>query len=83
MILIDFSLAVTIFICVVLALVFGRWIIYTYNNSDQMVLLEQKEELVICPYCTHIFFDYHKGKVKICPRCESYIALEEIKKEVK
>ena len=70
-----------IFSSLVLALVLGRWIIYTYHVDHEASFLQKKEDLIVCPYCTHLFFDYRKQKVKICPRCESYV--EEADKNAK
>ena len=79
MITLDFSLSVAIFSSLALALVLGRWIIYTYHVDGEASFLQKKEDLIVCPYCTHLFFDYRKQKVKICPRCESYVETDETK----
>ena len=81
MIPIDLSLFASIFTSALLLLVLGRWIIYTYSSSHSVIFESKKEDLIICPYCTHLFFDFEKEKVKVCPRCESYIAAEEPKEK--
>lgn len=77
MITLDFSFAIAFFTSVVLALVVGRWVIYTYNVSRETAFLQKKENLIVCPYCTHLFFDYQRQGVKICPKCESYVETKE------
>ena len=78
MIHIDFSLAITIYLFLTTVLAIGHWIFYTYNDKDTQAT--QSKYLEQCPYCTYLFFDYTDTKLKICPRCESYIAAEELQK---
>lgn len=78
MIALDFYFAIAAYLSLAIVLVLGPWIFYTYNDKDSMVI--ESQYLRQCPYCTHLFFDYDESKLTMCPRCESYIALEDVKK---
>jgi len=74
MISLDFFVAIALYLFLILLLVFGRWIFYNYNENQSAGF--ESKYLQQCPYCTYLFFDYEESKLKICPRCESYIATE-------
>ena len=74
MIQIDLALAIALFLFLVILLVICPIIFYNFN-SEKNLFLESKY-LSQCPFCTYLFFDYTSENVKICPRCESYIAAE-------
>lgn len=75
MIRIDFFLAVSVYLFLTTLLVIGYWIFYNYRNEESMTI--ESQHLHQCPYCTYIFFDYENENLRICPRCESYITVEE------
>ena len=78
MIHIDFFVAIATYLTFIILLVIGRWIFYNYSDEASMTI--ESKHLEQCPYCTYIFFDYTQAPLKVCPRCESYIALDELKK---
>ncbi|MFA5060222.1 MAG: hypothetical protein WC676_06295 [Candidatus Omnitrophota bacterium] len=75
MISLDLSAAVAAYLFSVILLVIGIWIFYNYSTEKKGQ--GDAQYLQQCPFCTHVFFDYENSKVKICPRCESYIAAED------
>ncbi len=75
MIQIDLALAIALFLFLVILLVISKIIFYNFNNERNQSL--ESAYLNQCPFCTYLFFDYTNENVKICPRCESYIATEE------
>jgi phage FluMu protein Com len=72
MIRIDLIQFISLIITFALVLVFVLWMTYNYREGDE--LLERTDDLVQCPFCTFVFFQYKKGaEVSICPRCKSYM----------
>ena len=74
MITIDFTLALGLCISFILILVFGYWIFYTYDVSD---LIHPIGHFHRCHFCTFIFFTHENKGLYTCPRCKSYIMLNE------
>ncbi len=75
MIHIDFFLAVCLYLFLTTFLVIGHWIFYTLRGDEDLPI--DSQNLHQCPYCAYVFFDYETSQLKICPRCESYIAHED------
>ncbi len=73
MISVDAAWAVSSYIFFGLALVIGKWIFYNSNGDKE--IFERSEFLEQCPYCTHLFFDYQRSHLKVCPRCQSYLSV--------
>lgn len=70
MIRIDLSLAIAVYLCLSIGLVFILWIFYNFygkESSDEADCVRQ------CPYCTHIVLNYKKMEILQCPQCGSYI----------
>ncbi len=78
MITLDFYTAIAVYLSIAILLVIGPWIFYTCNDTESMII--ESKYLRQCPYCTHLFFDYAEEKLTMCPRCESYVALEDTTK---
>jgi len=55
MIKIDFSSAISIYLCLSIFLVFILWIFYNYRRDG---ILNETKYLQQCPYCTYMFFNY-------------------------
>ena len=55
MIKIDFSSAVSIYLCFSIFLVFILWVFYNYRKGG---ILNETKYLQQCPYCTYMFFNY-------------------------
>jgi len=55
MIKIDFSSAISIYLCFSIFLVFILWVFYTYSKGG---ILNETKYLQQCPYCTYMFFNY-------------------------
>jgi len=71
MIALDLISAASLLLSFFLFLVFSLWIRYNFikdKKADYGIgSFEQ------CPYCTHIFFDYLKDTVRVCPKCKSLL----------
>ena len=74
MITVDIISAIAIYIFLIVGLVIGKWIFY--NLSEDNGVYERSEFLEQCPYCTHLYFDYQRSGLKVCPRCQSYLSVE-------
>ena len=74
MIKVDALLAVSLFLCVFLLFVFVVWVFYNYRGgvqeSDAKILKQ-------CPYCSYLFSNDDEKSIQKCPRCESYLNVEE------
>ncbi len=77
MISIDLDLALSLYISLILVLVFMGTIAYNcHRGKKEDVIYQKSRYLEQCPYCTHIFFDYHESSLKVCPQCKSYLTVE-------
>lgn len=76
MIRVDIVLAISIYLCFSLCLVFILWVFYNFSGRRTSVS-DETNDLQQCPYCTYVFRNYQKGEVYICPQCKSYIAVED------
>lgn len=92
MIKIDFTSAISGYLCFSIFLVFTLWIFYNYQRNGA---LDETKDLHQCPYCAYIFFDHSPEKLAkmqntneegagskslTCPRCKSFIDLLDTKK---
>src|SRR3989338_5397067 len=71
MIRIDFSWAISIYTFLMISLVIGHWVFYTFFREKDV--FDDTKFFQECPYCTHIFFSYEENGLKMCPKCQSYI----------
>ena len=71
MIRIDFSWAISIYTFLMISLVIGHWVFYTFLKDKDV--FDDTKFFQECPYCTHIFFSYEENGLKMCPKCQSYI----------
>jgi len=58
MIKIDFSSAISIYLCFSIFLVFIIWVFYNYRKGS---IINETKYLQQCPYCTYMFFNYTSG----------------------
>ena len=58
----NFSVAIAAYLCFSIFLVFALWIFYNFHRNG---ILDDSKYLQQCPYCTHIFFDYHRTAVDL------------------
>jgi NADH:ubiquinone oxidoreductase subunit 5 (subunit L)/multisubunit Na+/H+ antiporter MnhA subunit len=70
MIIIDFDIAISLLLSIALLLVIGLWFRYTKSEKNET---RKSNYFAQCPYCSYVFFDFDKKKIKICPQCQSYI----------
>jgi len=73
MIKVQFTEAIAIYLCFSIVLVFIVWMSYNYRERS---LLNHPRFLRQCHYCTYIFFYYRESGSVICPRCKSYLNVE-------
>ena len=71
MIKIDISLAIAVYLCFSVALVFIVWILYNRFGKDSSG--NEADCVRQCPYCTRIVLNYRKLDIIQCPQCGSYI----------
>ncbi len=71
MIKIELGLAIALFFVFTLSLVLAKWIFYNCNASSKT--FADRENLMQCPYCSHVFWDNAKDGIRTCPRCHSLI----------
>jgi len=76
MIIIDFVVAISIFLSFSIILVLSLWIFYNYKEGNE---LNEIQHLQQCVYCTYVFFNYKQTELQICPRCKSYISKDDFK----
>ena len=72
MITINFSDAISAYLCGALLLVFGLWIFYNYREPHRR-LSDDTEKITQCPYCSYVFINQQKSEIFSCPECKSYI----------
>jgi len=60
MIRINFSSAISVYLCSSIFLVFVFWIFYNLHRNS---VLNETKYLQQCPYCTYIFFNYTSSTV--------------------
>ncbi|OGX37352.1 MAG: hypothetical protein A3G91_00585 [Omnitrophica WOR_2 bacterium RIFCSPLOWO2_12_FULL_50_9] len=72
MIKIDIVLAISLYLCSSICLVFVLWMFYNLREGGQ-VSSDNLSDLQQCPYCTYVFFHGNKNDVLMCPQCQCYI----------
>jgi len=72
MIRVDFLLAISIYLSILLLFLLGLWI-STDNKNEIAKNMHQDTKFVLqCPICSFIYYDYTNTAISICPRCKSY-----------
>ena len=70
MISINLDIAISSFFLVIIFLVISLWFRYTKEKNNK---LRKSAYFAQCPYCSYVFFDFTNKKIKVCPRCQSYV----------
>jgi hypothetical protein len=70
MISIDFSLAVSLYIIIFLAVVLANWLI-NKKQKDKNLTLDDKF-IWFCSVCAYTYVNTKEDIISICPRCGSY-----------
>ncbi|KPK97381.1 MAG: hypothetical protein AMJ95_09285 [Omnitrophica WOR_2 bacterium SM23_72] len=70
MISIDFSLAIALFIGVLLVLLFLSWI-FSKKQKDKDLNLDPRF-IWFCSICTYTYVNTKEEVISICPRCGNY-----------
>ncbi len=73
MIEISVSWAVAVFLSVPITLVLGVWIFYNCRDEEPT---DNTEFLTRCQYCGHMFFNYRRSEIIVCPLCKSYLSAD-------
>jgi len=71
MIKINIIWAISLYLFFTLSIVFIFWISYNINNSTH-----NTAQMIICSYCSFIFYSHNKKELPCCPRCKSYLDIE-------
>ena len=75
MITLDFDTAIAIFLSSCILVVFAGWIIYTLTEKGTP-RQGDLDQLVQCPFCSYMFYNYSPKDLVACPQCHSYIKQE-------
>lgn len=70
MINIDFSLAVSLYTFILLAIILAAWL-YSKRQKDKDLSLDPRF-IWFCNVCTYTFINTKEDTISICPRCGSY-----------
>jgi hypothetical protein len=77
MIRLEWTTAITAGLFLSLFLVFASWIFYNlkrpYDPSTK------PDDLLQCPICSMVIFDYRKSGLLVCPHCRSLVDQEHIR----
>jgi hypothetical protein len=70
MIKIDFSLAVSLYLCIFLFLIICSWLLFK-KYKDKDLSLDVKF-IWYCTVCTYAYINTKEENFSVCPRCGSY-----------
>ncbi|MCM8779061.1 MAG: hypothetical protein NC898_00735 [Candidatus Omnitrophica bacterium] len=77
MINLDFSLAIGLYLLLILLVIVSFWIVFENRIKRKGVLpLLPKRNIWHCSICAHIYID-KETEISVCPRCKSYNKREE------
>lgn len=77
MIKIEFSLAVALYIILILGLIFALWVILDKKRNAPGLFYSDKDLFWQCATCTYVYVDTKHNTLSTCPRCGSYNKKEE------
>lgn len=77
MIRLEWTTAITTGIFIFLFLVFVSWIFYNFKRP--LDPSTKTDDLLQCPICSMVIFDYRKSGFLICPHCHSLVGQEHIR----
>jgi len=70
MISIDFSLAISLYIIMFLALLSAAWLVHKKQKDKDLTL--QDKFIWFCSVCTYTYVNTKEDTISVCPRCGSY-----------
>lgn len=77
MIKIEFSLAIALYVILVLCSIFISWMIVDKKRNLPGPSSPEKDFFWQCGTCTYVYIDTTHGTISTCPRCGSYNKREE------
>jgi len=77
MIRVEFSLAVALYIILILCLFFVLWILIDRKRDSTGLFSSEKDFFWQCTTCTYVYVDSMHDTISKCPRCNSYNKKEE------
>ena len=72
MIKIDFSIAIALYLLILLGIVFCMWVFLRRKEFFGDLLSPNPRFIWCCSVCTYTYFTTHKTEISVCPRCGSY-----------
>jgi ribosomal protein L32 len=72
MIRLGLSEAVAVYLFIAIGVLFVVWGMAFFRSRKSSDRLNATEFVRRCPYCGHVFLDYRKLELIVCPVCESY-----------
>jgi len=72
MIKIDIYYSIAILLSITVSVFFMRWMTVTRDTQKTKDTFSFRN-LIQCPFCSYLFFNYDKEEIKTCPRCQSYL----------
>ena len=72
MIRLGLSEAVAVYLFIIISVLFVVWGWALFRNRKPADHLNATEFVRRCPYCGHVFLDYRKLELIVCPVCSSY-----------
>ncbi len=72
MVKIDFSIALSLYLLILLGVVFCLWIFLREEDSFGSFLSLSPRFIWCCSICTYTYFTTHRTEISVCPRCGSY-----------
>lgn len=70
MINLDFGLAVSFYLVLVVCLVFALWFLSKTKKNKDLSL--DPKFIWFCSVCTYTYINTKEEKISLCPRCSSY-----------
>ena len=82
MIKVDFSVALALYLFILLGLVFCLWLFLRRETLFENFLSLSPRFIWCCSVCTYTYFTTHKKEISTCPRCGSYNKYSAIKERM-
>ena len=77
MIKIEFSLAIALYLVLIICIIFICWIIIESRKDRPGLFSSERDFFWQCDTCTYLYVDSKHAVISQCPRCGSYNKKEE------
>jgi len=71
MISIDFSLAISLYLFLLVNIILVAWLLFSKRQKDRDLSLDPKF-IWFCSVCTYTYVNTKEDAISVCPRCGSY-----------